>query len=481
MCLPGFEGDDADTQAFVAMLYGSRTEFLVCALLLGHCLQRYCPGFPRVLLVSRKSSFASCTARKALKIFWKIWYVKPIRLPSATRARRHELIFTKLHAFCVHARHVLFLDLDLLVRSGRIAELFQVEAPAGMYHGCASKFSGATLEHGKVIDSSAFNIGIDGRANACVNAGVLRLDTAKARPERKKTMATLEAKAAQIQAADATMLPEQYFLVQELSGPWRHLAPTWNWEVGPEVEIKDGWIYVHDSGDWANTDLRHAVVFHFSGRECLPWQYLDLTPEEAKAEIHRRYGWRDGSSRISQAVTEWCTAVRDLMSHAECNSRVVAWDVKMRRRRASWRAVFRMLKQSIEELSVVAPEQRRPHFTACARCLRENVETFSWCGMGWYCAQCVLRDCDRELDTPRSAERLVGRWLDIGPTETIACITADLRVQFDGWGGVLELGTHGEVHIKWDDANWYSSGQIYGHIIAWGNGAEWAHIIGTWP
>lgn len=160
--------------AFVALLYGTKPQFLVCAFVLGRCLQRHYLGKNKtncVLLITIDSTFAERGVVKALGCFWKVRLVPPICMAEATNTKRHELAFTKLHMFCVNAARVLFLDLDILVRTGRIAELFKMPAPAGMYHG-RLPIGVSNLTHGQVIDQGAFDAG------ACVNAGVMRIDTA---------------------------------------------------------------------------------------------------------------------------------------------------------------------------------------------------------------------------------------------------------------------------------------------------------------
>ena len=282
--------------AFVALLYGDQPEFLVGARLLGHCLRHWCPNIrTRILLLARDSSFVNKKTLRGLKHFWKVRIVTPIVMPNATRTRRHAFAFTKLHALSVDARRVLFLDLDVLVRSRMVAELFDINAPAGLYHGRDD--SACDLHHGNIINSECLT-------GACVNTGILRVDPADTRKKRNEMIKDLKERAGRITKTQATFLPENYFLTEALPGPWRHISPEWNWEVGPEIEIAPHHVRVHTVGEWAEIDPTDIVVFHFFGIRCKPWSYIDLSTDEVEQCLRQRFGWQDTHGRIAQVVSE---------------------------------------------------------------------------------------------------------------------------------------------------------------------------------
>ena len=297
---------------FVSLLWWSAPEFLLCALLLGESLQRLCGDVSsRSLLIAEDSEFATGSALVALSCFWNVRLVAPISKPDATSSKRHDLVFTKLHAFAIGAAKVILLDLDLLIRSRRIIELFDIAAPAGMYHGdpalaCHCEAAVCTcIRHGELISQDAFNAE---PRRACVNSGVLRLDPAESESERQCQLQSLLDGTSGI--SGPTALPEQYFLARELQG-WRHISSRFNWEVGPECDITRDGVFLDDTSEWSTVKTSDIVTYHFSGRSALPWEYLD-NPRKALQEYLRwRYGFRDLRDRVYYAISEWCDAVGD--------------------------------------------------------------------------------------------------------------------------------------------------------------------------
>ena len=72
---------------------------------------------------------------------------------------------------------------------------------------------------------------------------------------------------------------------------------------------------------------------------------------------------------------------------------------------------------------------------------------------------------------------LVGRWLNSVQSEVCAEVFPDMRVKFNGWGGLLQLDAQDSIRIAWDSAGWCSVGTLRGLVIAWSNGSEWVHIM----
>jgi hypothetical protein len=160
--------------AYVALLHGQRQEYLLYALLLGYRLKCLDSSSPRLLLVGRALPdysvlFLEAHFERCLKIFWQ---VRPVDLIDAAAAdkswsKRHRYVFTKLRALEVPYKKLVFFNLDVSIRKDP-SSLFEILAPAGMYHG--DWVSRESSTHGNLIAKAALNSG-------CVNGGLLRLDT----------------------------------------------------------------------------------------------------------------------------------------------------------------------------------------------------------------------------------------------------------------------------------------------------------------
>ena len=482
-----------NTQAFVALLFGSKKEYLVCALLLGDSLSRLCASTAaRMLLVSEDSPFLHSAEASALSCFWQLRPVRPIVIADASRTARHAAVFTKLHLFGVNARRVVFLDLDILVRSERVAELFEIPGPAGMLHGYPPE--DRELVHGQEIGDCCFQR--DDAFCACINAGVMRVDLPSTQEDRETLLDALESEARRIPASEATMLPEQYFLARQLFG-WRHLHAAWNWEVGPTIEICQYGIRAHLFGEWAEVAANDIMIYHFSGRSCQPWDYLDLQLACVHEEVQQRFSWRDPKQRIARAVSEWCAAVDDLLmrskSYVETARKPCAEHSRQSTPPGTWRCVSQVLEDAVCILRADAPSGRYHYSTYCARCWRTVYETMAVRNAGWLCPSCALYTHNLSYDMlgDVSLTTLLGDWLDYlhedQPIATLShCVNEGIiRVQFCGWQADLSFDTDRLVTLTWDGAEddehgWSSiSGRLWSKIICWDNGAVWLHIVAT--
>eukprot|EP00439_Symbiodinium_sp_Y106_P047123 s427_g6.t1 len=121
--------------------------------------------------------------RKCLDAVWQVAEVDLVDQEAAdkTRRKRHRYVFTKLRAFQVPYRKLIFFDLDIIIRSSP-KELFQVTAPAGMYHGHWNRDQAA---HGQEIPAEAF-YNSDYGVYGCINAGLMRLDTLPTAEQRRR-------------------------------------------------------------------------------------------------------------------------------------------------------------------------------------------------------------------------------------------------------------------------------------------------------
>ena len=155
--------------AYVALLHGSKRTFYLYAVLLGHRLRCLDPETPRVLMIGKAinaepvqkveeypSPFLESPGRETLEVMWQIREVNLIDavLADKTPNKRHRFVFTKLRAFEVPYRKIIFFDLDIIVRRSP-RELFKVEAPAGMYHG---RWDRKDVRHGEIFPPEAFHV-----------------------------------------------------------------------------------------------------------------------------------------------------------------------------------------------------------------------------------------------------------------------------------------------------------------------------------
>jgi hypothetical protein len=333
-CSSGEADDDEEGEnAYVALLHGKGPHFLLYALQLGHRLRKLDPGTPRILLVGRALSGHP----SFLEDFWALssleglWKVRAVDLVDAERAdrtsrKRHRFVFTKLRALEVPYRKVLFFDLDVTVRKDP-SPLFEVPAPAGMYHG-HEKFRRAVRHCGE-ISREALECG-------CINAGLMRLDPPRGRAARRHLLDEMLNEVAGITEEEQTFLPEQYYLVRKLSG-WRHIDVSWNCEVNPALYIDEGFPcsqsdqladnsstptarleWADMPNDWWQLGMKHEELsevvgmFHFSGNYLEPWWYLHLSADRARASLRKQFRHRDARGMVALAISDWLLSVEEL-------------------------------------------------------------------------------------------------------------------------------------------------------------------------
>ena len=464
------------SQTFISVLYGQKSEFFVYAMVLGYCLMKFCDHVPRCLLVGQHSEFAREMCLKALKCFWQIEVVEEIECPNATKTPRHQGVFTKLYIFAMKVEKVVFLDLDILVRSKKIGELFEIPAPAGMFHGMTQM----VLKHGQIIDQSEF----DSSCSGCVNAGVLRIDPLQTDAEQHCQKRTLEKLALCIPATEATMLPEQYFLVRHVPGPWHHVSALWNYEVGASVQIQNGDIEVYNTGEWADVNPADAVVFHFSGLDCSPWYYLVFDVAKVYEEVQTRYGWRDHSGSIAIAIQEWVSCVKEVQQFILQSLQCVSALGKSCTTKANWTAAHMILNSAVCHLKEDICTCQFHSGWNCEECGYWYFETFQSCGR-WLCMNCVLSSVARSQKTPDNIQDLQGVWVDrwTGMEALLKFSSTDihsLNLLFGWWSGTLKFKCCSElrsIQIMWHDGNWSCTGVLEGHVIKFENDAEWLHLI----
>ena len=310
------KNDAVGDHAYVSLLHGTHIEFFLYAAVLGNQLSKLDEETKRILLVGTGTHDYEALGEEYLEALREIWDVNPIELVDAPMAdksysKRHRYVFSKLRALELRYKKILFLDLDIIFRVSP-RELFQLPAPAGMYHGGWDRSS---ARHGDILPPEAFEDG-------CVNAGLLRLDPPASEDERQQLLQEWMEKVSELTEDDESYLPEQYFLVKEWS-EWRHIDVAWNCEVCPEyyirygkkkhtvfrAEIQEDWWKLGDTKDSLS---KSVCMFHFSGEWLQPWWYLHLTPDAAVQTIQRQYTKRDPRGMVALAVGDWISAVSDL-------------------------------------------------------------------------------------------------------------------------------------------------------------------------
>ena len=250
-------------------------------------------------LPDHPSPFLDSNARTTLQTIWDVTEVDLIDAPIAdkTGGKRHCFVFTKLRAFEVPYRHIIFFDLDIVVRFPP-QELFLIEAPAAMYQG---KRDGRNARHGEPILPEAFH-----NFRGCVNAGLMRLDPPISQNKRRYMLESLVKKVKQLKKEDASYLPEQYFLVKEI-----HISQKNNTEmVVLQTDLPPDWFALGSSERLA----KNVRLFHFSGLWIMPWWYIHVTPQTAFNEISKAYSHRDSRGMVALAVKEWLIALQDLLT-----------------------------------------------------------------------------------------------------------------------------------------------------------------------
>lgn len=372
--------------AYAALLHGWEEDFFVYALLVGHCLARHSPGVDRVLLCAGRW-WNDRGARAALsRVYTFVRPVGLIRAGHTTLAPRHAEVFTKIQALRLPYRHLLFLDLDLVI-CGDPSPLFRVKAPAGLYHGGWR----GRLRHGQLISKA-----VSWKDWWCVNAGVMRLDPSHSRKARRHDVDSMIAEVRRI--TWRTMLPEQYYLARRLEG-WRHLEQRWNMEVGPQYNdpgfqrpqrsarrrsvAPRGW-------QWFEQDVRDVRIFHFSGRNLEPWWYADVSAEQAYAEAATEWRHRDPRRLMAVAIREWRVALDKLLDASE------HWTDKARA----------PLQEAVQALRQRATDFREWRSTSGAQCFKcqECRQHFTsrkgrWVSRRrskWACCDCIVASVLRD-------------------------------------------------------------------------------------
>lgn len=251
--------------AYATLLYGSKVEYILGALVTGWSLETSGSRMDRLLL------HTDDVATEFLELLSHYWTFKRVdylqgspNLYKNWQSSRFKAVFTKLQALsCTEYSKVLMLDLDLLIR-GNIDELFQLRAPAAL-----KRASGKSQpEHGGAF--RADDMWRERRDDMCsgINAGVMLL---------KPDMAVYRRMVAEISDSShpehiGTHGPEQDYLARFYStfftGEWRHIHARYNYQPMLPADYCS-------EGHKALSLLRDVVVVHYSGPRVKPWELVE--------------------------------------------------------------------------------------------------------------------------------------------------------------------------------------------------------------
>ena len=328
--------------AFTALLHGDAEEYMLYALVLGRQLKRHwSTGVDRVLLLGPGKFSESQDSHNALKLAgWT--HLKPVDMIDKphldkTGSKRHRLVFMKLWALELSYKHVLFLDLDLLPRANaNLAELFNIQAPAGKYHG----YTSVELHHGKIIPLEALT------EFWCPNAGVMRLDPKPTPEARRDELAGILKDLDRAYAHWSSYLPEQYYLAQKMQG-WHHLGSEYNYEISFGLEKPNNcW---HGNSQLILESIR---VWHYSGKCGLqPWMFTDFEePCSAKEWLKKHYTTHDPGGVVTAAFSEWLVSLHALLEEepGSCMHALVHRISQRAKRMRNWCDYYRVCKLALQ-------------------------------------------------------------------------------------------------------------------------------------
>jgi len=210
-------------------------------------------------------------------MYWELRDAQPFQVhPSYYEKceRRFRGVFFKLLALELEEfRKVVVLDLDMIVKSNHIDELFERETPAAVFRGNAKCAPGARRPAGTFVDH-------DGKLRGGINAGLMVLRPSKAELEdmRRKLLQRTN---------DPTTGPEQDFLTRYYEHTWNKLPIRFNYQLHqlgflnrgaqPERRMPFEEIEViHFSGDYGPRDWLFDRK-GFKTRE--QWERKELIPK----------------------------------------------------------------------------------------------------------------------------------------------------------------------------------------------------------
>jgi len=248
--------------AYATLLYGSKVEYFLGALVIGWSLKDTGSPIERLLL---HTDDVPAPFLRALGTLWTLRQVQYLegspRLYKNYSSSRFKAVFTKLQALsCTDYAKELMLDLDMLVR-GNLDELFKLRAPAALKRSSGKE----QPPHGGSFSSE--DMWRSQRDDMCsgINAGVMLLEPDQRIYERM----IAEIKDPRHPEHLGTYGPEQDYLGRFystfLTGSWTHIHARFNYQL----MLPDDYV----SSAHRNLNIeRDIVVAHYSGPRVKPWK-----------------------------------------------------------------------------------------------------------------------------------------------------------------------------------------------------------------
>lgn len=274
--------------AYVITLWGSSSEYVLGALVLGHSIRKTGSPHARVCL------FTDDVPDAFVALLSQVWECRRVahinfveQLGKYSPEHRFARVFTKLRALeLVDFEKILMLDIDTLVRRN-IDELFELKPPAAMRRGASGQF-----KTGDSLDGSAFFMGQDDSTwswgqGTGINAGVMLLQP------NQWVFNDMQAELSEPNHPEHCVGngPEQDYVSRYWAdSPWKHIGVEYNFQIHhmflclhPDKVGRSQRVALLKAAD-------QVKVIHFSGDDkAKPWrrildQRLNLWPDRSKDE-----------------------------------------------------------------------------------------------------------------------------------------------------------------------------------------------------
>lgn len=343
----------ADGCAYCMVFYGSRTDYLLLALVLARRLARLGVKHPLIVLPTKdvpdsfREAFEKAGCLLQPPVEYMLMHPALLRSPQG----RHCKVLTKLRCLGLRIpglQKLLLIDSDILPRQS-LDGLFRYRVP------CA-KLMPANLEHvwdcqplqaGESVPEQWLQVQNNGQG-ARFNAGVVLLEPhaelehyimKEAHPDRD------------LVHWDGTKAPkedrqERWEVVQDICGkPWNptwtpdedmlvrarsHLLPDEKWtamgtahnfEVQSELEYFPNNHMAQEHRDLCINSFDNISVLHFSGSSKPTWwawyvAHGEMTVEEVEEKLQKQHKKVDPNHITAQATAEWLRAFEDLVEFA---------------------------------------------------------------------------------------------------------------------------------------------------------------------
>ena len=213
--------EDAESCAFVVLLFGSHPGYCMEAAVLGQSLQKTCTSHHMILLYTEE--VPACWLDILQDIGWSPNLVTKIEgrgLYDGSQNNRFDGVFTKFHVLnLTQYAKVVMLDADLLVRRN-IDCLFKKNTPAAIFRGASADYPDDTrIPRDRFFDHR-------GRLVSGINAGVMVL-----KPSAEEFAAIIDDLTnGKRRREHRSRMPEQDYLTRFYAGRWWSLGVEFNFQ-----------------------------------------------------------------------------------------------------------------------------------------------------------------------------------------------------------------------------------------------------------